>query len=83
MKLNINTNNPGSTTNKTLKSVRLLPIYIIVKEVVNFNKELESSIRKHFHLEFLATRFDSILKMQKPSPRLRNFLLRQEINIHI
>lgn len=40
MKLNINTNNPGSTTNKTLKSVRLLPIYVIVKEVVNFNKEL-------------------------------------------
>lgn len=35
-----------------LKSISIY-IKIVIKEVVNFHKEVESSIGKHFHLKFL------------------------------
>lgn len=35
-----------------LKSISIY-IKIAIKEVVNFHKEVESSIGKHFHLKFL------------------------------
>lgn len=54
--MELDSNNSGSTLTltKTLKSIRPPPIYIKIaaKEVINFSKELESSIGKYFYLKF-------------------------------